>query len=226
MTLLVSPCSHAAAAYAVKHWHYSETFPVGKSFKCGVWEDEQFIGAVVFTWGSNPNLAGSFDLDMTQCVELVRVALRDHTNFVTNIVAQSLKILKANNPGLRLVVSYADPYRNHHGGIYQAGNWIYAGMTSQKHDYILPDGKILNRRGYTGKEFGRAKRDTPANAEKVNMPGKHRYLYPLDKGMRRSLQNRSIEYPRGTGLNGKLSDDLSEGASSILACRSIIGLEK
>ena len=226
MTLVVSPCSHAAAAYAVKHWHYSETFPVSKSYKCGVWEDEQFIGAVVFAWGSNPNLAGSFDLDMTQCVELVRVALRDHTNFVTNIVAKALKILKANNPGLRLVVSYADPYRNHHGGIYQAGNWIYAGMTSQKHDYILPDGKILNRRGYTGKEFGRPKREIPANAEKVNMPGKHRYLYPLDKGMRRSLQNRSIEYPRGIGLNGKPSDVLSESASSILAYRSTNELEK
>ena len=226
MTLVVSPCSHAAAAYAVKHWHYSQTFPVSKSYKCGVWEDEQFIGAVVFTWGSNPNLAGSFDLDMTQCVELVRVALRDHNNFVSNIVAQSLRLLKLNNPGLRLVVSYADPYRNHHGGIYQAGNWIYAGMTAAKHDYILPDGKILNRRGYTGTEFGRAKREIPLNAEKVNMAGKHRYLYPLDKGMRRSLQSRSIEYPRGIGLNGKPSDVLSEGASSILAYRSTNELEK
>ena len=226
MTLLVSPCSHAAAAYAVKHWHYSETFPVSKSYKCGVWEDEQFIGAVVFAWGSNPNLAGSFNLDMTECVELVRVALRDHTNFVTNIVAQSLKILKANNPGLRLVVSYADPYRNHHGGIYQAGNWIYAGMTPQKHDYIMPDGKVLNRRAYTGVNFGRAKMQIPAEAEKVSMPGKHRYLYPLDKGMRRSLKDRSIEYPRGIGLNGKPSDVLSEGASSILAYRSTIEPEK
>lgn len=226
MTLLVSPCSHAAAVYAVKNWHYSETFPVSKSYKCGVWEDEQFIGAVVFAWGSNPNLAGSFNLDMTECVELVRVALRDHTNFVTNIVAQSLKILKANNPGLRLVVSYADPYRNHHGGIYQAGNWIYAGMTPQKHDYIMPDGKVLNRRAYTGVNFGRAKMQIPAEAEKVSMPGKHRYLYPLDKGMRRSLKDRSIEYPRGIGLNGKPSDVLSEGASSILAYRSTIEPEK
>ena len=226
MTLLVSPCSHAAAVYAVKNWHYSETFPVSKSYKCGVWEDEQFIGAVVFAWGSNPNLAGSFNLDMTECVELVRVALRDHTNFVTNIVAQSLKILKANNPGLRLVVSYADPYRNHHGGIYQAGNWIYAGTTPQKHDYIMPDGKVLNRRAYTGVNFGRAKMQIPAEAEKVSMPGKHRYLYPLDKGMRRSLKDRSIEYPRGIGLNGKPSDVLSEGASSILAYRSTIEPEK
>lgn len=146
----------------------------------------------------------------------MRVALHDHTNFVTEIVARSLRILKANNPGLRLVVSYADPYRNHHGGIYQAGNWIYAGMTSQKHDYIMPDGKVLNRRAYTGVNFGNAKMQIPAEAERVTMPGKHRYLYPLDKGMRRSLKDRSIQYPRGRGLNGKLSDDLSEGASSIL----------
>jgi hypothetical protein len=195
MTLLVSPCSHAAAVYAVKHWHYSETFPVGKSFKCGVWEDERFIGAVVFTWGSSPGLAGSFNLDMTQCVELVRVALREHTNFVTNIVAQALRILKANNPGLRLVVSFADPYRNHHGGIYQGGNWIYSGVTAQTNSYIMPDGKILNRRAYTGVNFGRAKMEIPANAEKVNMPGKHRYLYPLDRGMRRQILPLSLPYP-------------------------------
>lgn len=195
MTLLVSPCSHAAAVYAVKHWHYSQTFPVSKSYKCGVWEDEQFIGAVLFAWGSNPNLAGSFNLDMTECVELVRVALRDHTSFVTNIVAQSLKILKKNNPGLRLVVSYADPHRNHHGGIYQAGNWIYAGLTPQKHDYIMPDGKVLNRRAYTGMNFGRAKMQIPAEAEKINMPGKHRYLYPLDRGMRRQILPLSLRYP-------------------------------
>jgi len=37
-------CSHAAAKYAVEHWHYSKTMPVSKRVNIGVWEGEKFIG--------------------------------------------------------------------------------------------------------------------------------------------------------------------------------------
>jgi hypothetical protein len=44
-------CSHAAAKYAVEHWHYSQTMPVGKLAKIGVWEDNKYIGAIIFGLG-------------------------------------------------------------------------------------------------------------------------------------------------------------------------------
>lgn len=42
-------------------------------------------------------------------------------------MAIALKMLRRRCPGLRLVVSYAAGEQGHHGGIYQAGGWTYAG---------------------------------------------------------------------------------------------------
>ena len=195
MSLVIAPCSTEAARYAVTKWHYSKTMPVGKVVKYGVWENDDFIGAVLFAWGSNPNLGKAYNLDMTECVELVRVALTEHQCFVSEVVARSLRLLKRDNPGLRLVVSFADPYRQHLGGIYQAGNWIYAGETAPKQQWVMPDRSVLHARAYTGQNFGSAKKSYPKNAQKIQMPPKHRYLYPLDKQMRRKIEPLRLRYP-------------------------------
>lgn len=194
MSLVIAPCTHKAARYAVENWHYSKQFPVGKAFKVGVWEDNQFVGAIVFTWGANHNLSKAYGLQMTECVELVRVACREHKGFVSQYVSEALRLLKNNNPGIRLVISFADPYQGHEGGIYKAGNWIYLGKTSAKYDFIMPDGKVLNRRGYTGKSFDGKKRELPSGAEKKWMPPKHRYGFPLDKAMRRKLLKLAVNF--------------------------------
>jgi hypothetical protein len=194
VSLVVAPCSHDAAKYAVLNWHYSKTLPVGKSYKCGVWEDGNFVGAVLYGWGANHNLSKPYGLDMTECVELVRVAMRAHTSFVSQVVAQSLRLLKRDNPLLRLVVSFADPYQKHHGGIYQAGNWIYAGSSGSKTEWML-NGKMLNRRAYTGENFGSPKMKLPDGSVPIEVPGKHRYLYPLDRAMRRQVQRLALPYP-------------------------------
>ena len=49
-------CSHAAAKYAVEHWHYSKRLPNQKLVKIGVWEFGIFRGAVIFGDGANPGL--------------------------------------------------------------------------------------------------------------------------------------------------------------------------
>src|SRR5690606_854940 len=120
----------AAAKYAVEHWHYSQSLPASKKVKIGAWErpaqvaDYLFIGCVIYAWGSNQHLGTAFGLSMNETAELCRVALGKHITPVSRIVAISLKMLKRQCPGLRLVVSYADVDQNHHGGIYAAGNWI------------------------------------------------------------------------------------------------------
>jgi hypothetical protein len=218
--LVVAPCSHDAAKFAVMNWHYSETMPVGKAYKVGAWEDGAFIGAVLFGWGANHNLSKPYGLDMTECVELVRVAMREHASPVSQVVAQAMKHLKRDSPRLRLVVSFADPYREHHGGIYQAGNWVYAGQSPTKVDYAM-NGKILNRRAYTGVTFGgKERKQLPAGAVPIEMPGKHRYLYPLDKAMRRRITPLALPYPRGSSLNGEMPTSPVGGSGSIPESRS------
>lgn len=116
-------CSHAAAKYAVEHWHYSRRMPMPPLVSVGAWEDGVYVGCVLFSRGANAQLGAPYGLAMTECAELVRIALASHATPVTRIVAVALKFLRTNSPGLRLLVSYADPSEGHHGGIYQGGGW-------------------------------------------------------------------------------------------------------
>lgn len=199
MTITVAPCTHQAAKFAVENWHYSKRLPVGKTVRLGVWENDEFTGAVLFSWGANKNLAASFGLSMTQCVELVRVALRPHDAFVTQAVACALRIVQRDNPGLRVCVSFADPSQGHVGLIYQAGNWLYLGRTPRKRDLLSADGVTLNRRAFTGRQFGTGARSViPPGARWVEREGKHRYAMPFDRAMRRQLQRIAQPYPSST----------------------------
>jgi hypothetical protein len=197
VTLKIDWASAEAASYACKTWHYSKTVPVGKLVKIGAWESGKFIGVVLFSWGANKSLGQPYGLEMTQCCELVRIALTSHVAPVSRIMAIALKFLKANSPGLRLVVSFADPLAGHHGGIYQAGNWIYSGRCAPSFEYIL-NGKRLNKRAFTGNQFGKtaSKAEIPAGALRVQTPGKHRYLMPLDEDMKQRVSPLSKPYPK------------------------------
>lgn len=197
-------CSHEAAKYAVEHWHYSKTMPKSKLAKIGVWEDGKFIGCVIFGAPANNNLGKPFNLQHTQVCELVRIALSSHATPVSKIGTIAIKILKVNQPGIRLIVSFADPEHGHHGGIYQAMNWIYAGSSTQADEYII-NGKRWHGRALrhqkpshlTTSEF--AKKIDP-NSEKIKGSSKHRYLYPLDNAMRKQIEPLRKPYPkRGQG---------------------------
>ena len=81
--------------------------------------------------------------------------VRDHRTPVLRMIAISARILRRSNPGLRLVVSFADgsSWSGHHGGIYQAGGWIYLGANLTRTCTIY--GKPVNWRTIAGK-YGRA----------------------------------------------------------------------
>lgn len=209
--LVVAPCSYEAAAYAVKSWHYSKKMPAGKCYRLGVWEDDKFVGALVFAWGANKSLSSPYGLQMTECVELVRVACRRHILPITKFVSMAIKKLKSDNPGIRLIISFADSHQGHVGTIYQAGNWFFLGETAPKFDYKMPDNSILNRRAYTGKGFNGTVRPLPSGATKVNSPPKLRYAMPLDKSMRRQIAKMSLPYKSAVeGLEASHLDSVGE----------------
>lgn len=193
----------------MKHWHYSQRMPVGRLVMFGAWEDGQFAGVVILSRGANNHIGSKYGLTSTQVCELTRVALRDHAAPVSQIVAASLRQLKRSSPGLRLVVSFADPGQGHHGGIYQAGNWAYTGVAEPSRFFRI-NGRLVHERslsvslGFTKRpgqhrtlprniEWIRANMD-PA-AEEVMVQGKHRYLYPLDRAMRRQIAKLARPYP-------------------------------
>ena len=193
-------CSHKAAKYAVEHWHYSKCMPVGKLVKVGAWEDNNYIGCVLFGRGATPNLGKPYGLKQTDCVELVRVALNKHITQVSQIVAVALKHLKQQSENLRLVISFADSSQGHNGGIYQAGNWVYTGRGNPATFYMIK-GKLTHPRSIGAKGLIQninGARQIDPNAKAINVEGKHRYLMPLDKKMRRQIIKLSKPYPKKT----------------------------
>jgi len=196
--LKIDWATHEAAKHACLHWHYSKCLPVGKLVKVGAWENGRFIGVVVFGRGATPNLGKPYGLGQDECVELCRVALNKHNAPVSRIMSIAIKFLHQKNSNLRLIVSFADASQGHHGGIYQAGNWIYSGQGGDAKFYMI-NGKLTHPRsigmkGLVQNIHGAQKLDPKARV--VNVPGKHRYLMPLDKDIRKQIEHLSKPYPK------------------------------
>lgn len=207
ISLRLDWCSYEAAKYAVENWHYSERMPLPPVVMIGVWEDGRYIGCVLFARGANKNLGNPYGLRDVEIAELVRVALKGHATPVSRVVAIALKFLRRHCPGLRMLVSFADPAQGHHGGIYQAGNWIYAGASKAEFQY-LHEGRWKHRREVvTKKAFGKRKAEIDWRSLPNRLaPGKHRYLMPFDDEMRAKLIPLARPYPKcaGSSASGTL----------------------
>jgi len=198
MSLVINNCSYEAARYAVLHWHYSQAMPVGKLIKYGTWENGVFIGAVLFGRGVNRNIGKPYKLGQHEVCELVRVALTRHDCQVTKIISQCISLIKKNNPRLRLIVSYADSSQDHTGIIYQAGNWIYTSGSTEPNLFL--NGKQVHGRSVGAKYGTRSLSWLKDNVDKSaryeeGLP-KYKYLYPLDKKMRKQIMPLSKQYPK------------------------------
>lgn len=192
--LKVDWCTHEAAKYACMNWHYSKCLPVGKLVKVGAWENEKYIGCVVFGRGANNNLLKPYGLEQDQGCELVRIALTKHEAPVSQIMMIAIKFLKKTNKDLKLIVSFADAAQGHHGGIYQATNWIYSGMTVRTLELFY-----LGRRWHTKSfhsTYGSYLPYLDKGCERVYAEPKHRYLMPLDRHTRKRILQLSQPYPK------------------------------
>jgi hypothetical protein len=210
--LRVDWATHDAARFACTNWHYSRSVPSGKLVKVGVWERGAFIGVVLFGRGANNRMAGAYGLKQDEACELVRIALKKHESSVSRVVALAFRFLRSNSPGLRLSVSYADPAQGHHGGVYQAGNWVYSGKSTPQRELVV-NGVPMHKRSANAK-YGTA---SPEKISKMTgaavsfgpVEWKHIYLMPLDAAMRESIMHLSKPYPKR--VKQATTDDQSAG---------------
>lgn len=204
--LVVGCCESEAAAWAIRHWHYSRSVP-SSQFNVGAWENGQFVGAVVFGIGAGNSTSGlKYGLKRRgEVAELVRVALGGHESPTTQIVSKALKLMRAHNPGIRLVVSFADYMaQGHLGIIYQAGNWVYAGAFVGDGGFKI-HGKVVHTRTIGSRGWGTSlewlREHIDPNCEKAKTV-KHRYLMPADKATRKKIEPLREEAPRPAGDDG------------------------
>lgn len=186
--------------------------PTPPVVKIGVWESKQFVGAVLFSRGSNNNLGKPYGLKLTEICELTRIALSVHKTPVSRIISIAVRLLKKRSPGLRLIVSFADPNEGHHGGIYQASGWIFSGNAPSSQKYLTASGEVLRDRqvspsGYK-RQYGTLRR-VPKPVDLIHIPqaDKYRYLFPLDTEMRKLVSALAKPYPkRGVGETDSAPD--------------------
>jgi hypothetical protein len=168
--------------------------PTGKLARLGVWEDGEFVGVVLFGLGGSKHLLTKYGLRVFEGCELVRIAMAKHKTPVSKVVAIAIRMLRTNYPKLKVIVSFADPAEGHVGSIYQAGNWIYTG-TSACAPVVLQGGKVKHVRSF-GSHFGRAPTSSKAGLPTIKKPGKHRYVYPLDRQLAERIEGMRLPYPR------------------------------
>ena len=208
-------CSHEAAKHAVMRWHYSRAMPAAKLVRIGVWEGERFAGAILYGSGANRHIARPYGLKSTEVCELVRVALAPGRKHPTSkCLAISLRMVKRQSPGLKLIVSYADTKEGHLGTIYQATNWIYLGGSTQP--YLKIKGQIVHPRtvyewyGKGGQKIEWLRANVDPNAERVAMKPKLKYVYSFDKALRAELTKQAKPYPKNDlqeSCAGSIGDD-------------------
>lgn len=187
--LKIAYATHEAAKFACENWHYTGKTPVNKLVKIGAWEDGAFIGVVIFGMGASAVVHRQFGVDRFACCELVRVALKDHKTEVSRIIAIALKFLRKSNPGLRVCVSFADPAQGHHGGIYQAGGWVYTGKSADTLEYFFNG----DWRHVTD-VYKRLPKERVKELRSRKKPGKYRYVMPFDDEIRAKLK--PLPYPK------------------------------
>ena len=208
-------CSYEAAKYAMAHWYHYPDMPRGRLVKCGVWEDDAFVGAILFGDGVSKDAFKQYGLTPNEGAELVRVAMRTHACPVTQALAVAIRMLHKANPGLRMLISFANPEAGHKGGIYQAGNWIFAGLTSTSEEYVVNGVQVHGRGMRMTREKHRlgglktkntlewVQRAIDPNAFAVKGAAKLRYLFPLDRAMRKRLEQFAQPFPSAyTGVAG------------------------
>jgi hypothetical protein len=164
----------------VKRHHYSRRVPsniqfVGTLHDCGglFGDYGRAVAAVFFcfppTRWSEPVL------------ELSRLVRADQQVPLTQMVAFSCRRLKA--MGHDLLVSFADKTQGHHGGIYQAASWNYAGARERCVDGLIVDGVFVAGRSCNSRWGTRSPAKVSAILGREVVPhydeGKHLYWRAL-----------------------------------------------
>lgn len=193
MRLRLDFVDYVTARRAVVNYHYSKHLPAGKMVRIGVFEDGTFKGVVIFSRGANANMLKEYQLSSIEGCELARVALKDHTAPVSQIVSIAVKMLKKACPGLRIIISYADDRQGHVGGIYQAGNWVYTGRVSSTPEYFV-NGRWMHNRTVSSL-FG-CRANIPAGTQQRPGGYRYKYLFPLDTGMAAQIEKLRKPYPK------------------------------
>jgi len=197
--LRLEVASRKAINYACLNFHYAKSVPnVGVAYSVFN-NNNDWCGVICYGLGANQYIAKEFGLNQGQAIELLRVALNGKQEITSKALSISLKLIKKNNPLVKLIVSYADANQNHNGSIYQATNWFYIGEYAKEQGIML-NGKLIHRRSINSKyktsKIEWLKNNIDKNAVVVIGKPKYKYIFPLDNEIKKLCEKLKKEYPK------------------------------
>lgn len=196
----VSEISSSEAWEFLKPRHYAGRKPsISRAFGWTI--DGQLVAVCTFGKpASNSLCIGICGKEYSHSVfELNRLCRVDELDEpLSAFVSACLRRLRAEN---WIIVSYSDTGMHHNGYIYQACNFCYTGLTKQRTDKYVPNGK--HSRHYTAEDQGKYR---------VVRTAKHRYVYfctnskKLKKEWLSHLNYPILPYPKNENRNYVLGE--------------------
>jgi len=196
MTYSIGPIAKDLAKELIIKNHYSHKWTSCR-YALGLFNDGVLVGVAVYGYPVGRQAAQSVNpmIGAKQVLELTRLWVADSEgkNTESRFLSMTFAWLRANAPDIKALLSYSDPMYGHRGIIYQATNWIYQGdKTMLVKGFIhVVNGEHLHPRTCVAK-YGSAKPEVLLAVDpgyyRIEMPRKHRYVYPLYKNVRRMIE--------------------------------------
>lgn len=194
----------------VADWHYSHRTPGGGTVGYGVFAPDMVCLVTVSTATNASGVAAKYGLlDFPGNMEVSRVVAHPSApkNTPSRAIAACFPIWRAR--GWEWLFSYADTGQDHHGGIYQALNAIYVGLSPAERGYLM-DGQPVHPRSLVAKFGTRAWPTVQQMAATVGHDlqrvdnlntAKHTYILPIGvpssrRQIRQALAPFAQRYPR------------------------------
>ena len=115
--------------------HYAKRIP-SISYAYGLYLDDDLVGVITYGSPASPSLCTGIcgPEYRSKVLELNRLCLKNNQpNEASRLVGASFKLL----PKPTIIVSYADTQQKHEGIVYQATNFLYTGLSSQRNEWTV-----------------------------------------------------------------------------------------
>lgn len=205
--------------FSCKNWHYSKSIPCGRKIAYAIFEENKFIGVIIYSLGANNNMAKSFNLVQGECIELTRVALNNHQNPVSRYLSITLKMLKKQCKTVKVVVSYADKENQMHtGGIYQATNWLYLGVSKCSDKQYFYKGHWTHNKTFCDMATRKGKNyveELLKTLPQRKNSDKHKYIYCFDAEFKKEYNKKTKPYPKNASVNSEIRNQSVNGSASL-----------
>jgi hypothetical protein len=207
--LVVKVIDRKKAKMVVTKMHYMKTFPAGSIIHFGLVskKTKKIEGVAIFGYSSSTDAKVSqivTNLKKSQYLEMQRLWISDKYghNAESYCLGMLMKALKEKSD-VQVVFTHAGGCKNDCGIVYQASSWLYFGKDKCTDFYLTNAGEYKNI--VAAMRFGRVNSKGKTNqqvAEELFGQGKiidswrYKYIYPINKGIRRRLLKISLQYPK------------------------------